>query len=61
MPDTTAKPKLDDRTIVRRLQAMGATWDPERRTWSVANERRPALVALLLDAGYNVEQADQTA
>jgi DNA-binding transcriptional MocR family regulator len=55
MPDTVKKPKLDDRTIVARMVAMGGEWDHERRVWSVANDRRPALLQLLDEAGYAVE------
>jgi hypothetical protein len=49
MPDTVKK-KLDDRTLVARLQTMGATWDDPR--WIVPTDQRPALLALLDEAGY---------
>ncbi len=52
MPDTVKK-KLDDRTLVARLQAMGATWDDPR--WIVPTDQRPALLALLDEAGYAYE------
>jgi hypothetical protein len=55
MPDTVKKKKLSDATIVARMVAMGGEWDPEAKTWSLDNDRRPALLQLLDEAGYAVE------
>lgn len=43
MPDITEKPKPKPKL-------------DERRVWSVANDRRPALLQLLDEAGYEIEE-----
>ena len=42
-------------TVQSRMKALGAVWNPRKRTWTVPRERQAELQALLAGLGVDVD------